>query len=151
MKYVREALTLESAIDIDAMLAAYYATQNGESGLPPYELNWDIYSNLQEAGSIVLLTARNESDTLVGLIMYMIVPHPHYMDLLVAECDIFVVSAHERGKGIGQKLIQYAEPYLVLTNAAKVVHREKFFHKANPLFPKLGYEAAEMCYVKEIR
>ena len=151
MHYAREDITLYTAVEIESVLNDYYITQNGVSGLPPYELDWRVYAALNEANSLVLICARDDAEILVGFVLYMLVKHPHHKDMLVAECDIIVVAERARGQGVGKALMQHAEPYLVLANVNKVIHREKFFHDAKPLFPKLGYVASEMSYVKELK
>lgn len=147
--HARESLTRQNAAEIDAMVAGYYASTPAHVGIPPYDFCWEVYETLESRGALILTTARRPG-ALVGFALYTITEHPHHRGLVVADCDSLVVAPQARGGGVGAALYRFTEPLLIEAGARKILNRHRLCYGAAPLFPRLGFTAAETLFVKEI-
>jgi GNAT superfamily N-acetyltransferase len=135
---------------MDALLQDYFARTIASEGLPPLRMDWLAFQRLENAGALVLVTAR-DADELVGFVMYLVVPHLHHIGVTVAACDILAVDVDARGRGIARKMVEAAEPILKERGAAIVTHQFRVCYDVKPLFPKLGFQLIEQGYMKELR
>lgn len=141
------------AAEMEALVRDYYARTPAHTGIPPYEFNWDVYANLARNHALMVITAREAEwpDTLLlGFGLYILLDHPHHKDLLVAECDSLSVRPEARGRGIARGIVREAEDALRAIGVDKLIHRHRHCYGADPLFPKLGFEAAETVWQKDL-
>lgn len=135
--------------ELNALLHDYFTRTQAKEGLPQLRMNWAAYTELNEAGGIVLLTAR-DGDKLIGFVMYHVFPHLHHMGVINAACDIIAVDVDARGQGIARALMAHAEPVLRNRGVQYITHQFRTCYDTEPLFPKLGYKLFEQGYLKEL-
>jgi GNAT superfamily N-acetyltransferase len=136
--------------ELDDLLEDYFARTVAKEGLPPLRMNWLAYIELNNRGDLILFTARDHWDDLLGFVMYHIHPHLHHMGVIGAACDILAVNVDQRNNGIATELIERAEPVLRNRGVQYVTHQFRTCYDVKPLFPKLGYKLIEQGYMKEI-
>jgi GNAT superfamily N-acetyltransferase len=147
--YATERVTREFTMQADALLREMYAHSVASSDIPPYDFDWRKYRSVQDAGMLMLATARYE-EMLVGFALYLIVDHPHHIGTRSAECDAIAINMGLRGNGIGQQLIDYALDQLRAIDTKFVTHRFRTCYDAEPIFPKLGFRLIEHVYMKDL-
>jgi GNAT superfamily N-acetyltransferase len=136
---------------LDGLLQDYFARTKAKEGLPPLHMQWRTYIELEKAGSLMVLTARDDKCELLGFVMYHIYQHLHHTGVINAACDILAVRLDQRNKGIGRALVENAEPLLRSRGAQFVTHQFRTcYEEEEPLFPKLGYKLIEQGYLKEL-
>lgn len=152
MQYAVERITPELEHEINDMLDAYYKATPASHGIPPYDFDWEIYEFLDQSGSLLITTARDDSrdHALSGVAIYHVVPMPHHKKHIIAECDSISVAHTERGKGIGKALYLFTEPLLVARGARLITNRYRTCYNATPLFEDLGFTVDEIVYAKRI-
>lgn len=77
----------------------------------PIVANYPKYSELEQLGQFVHFTARKNGQ-MVGYLQYYLFPDMHLGETLTAREDAFFVVSEERGKGLAQKMLDYAEDSL---------------------------------------
>ena len=135
---------------LDELLKDYFAKTVAKEGLPPLRMNWHAYITLNKQNHLLLFTARDDNDELVGFVMYHVHPHLHHMGTINASCDILAVHVDERGKGVATTLMREAERVLKDNGVHFITHQFRTCYDTEPLFPKLGYRLIEQGYLKEI-
>lgn len=157
MQYTREHMP-RCAEEVSAFVKDYFQTTKAGEGMDPLEFKWNLYEALDARGSILFITARDDDDDpnpdgsikLAGFVSYFITEHMHHRQVL-ATCDMLAVHPSWRGVGVGRKLVELAEQWLKAQGVTHVCHGYRLIYGDDPLFPKLGYEAKETWYVKDIR
>jgi len=77
----------------------------------PIKPSYDKYAELEALGQFVHFTARKNGQ-MVGYLQYYLFPDMHMGKTLTAREDAFFVAPEERGKGLAQKMLDYAEDSL---------------------------------------
>ena len=149
--HITEEKVYRCYLEMDALMADYFRRENNHDGMPPLEMDWPVYMQMNEQGILKLYTAENFRHDLVGFVMYYIHPHLHHKGVTVASSDILAVHLDMRGKGVGKALLEYAEPRLKELGVKFIAHRFRTAYDVEPLFPKLGYNLIERGYLKDIR
>lgn len=133
--------------EIDRLLHNYWDNTEAKDDMPPLDYNWRHYQQLQEAGALLILTARIDGN-LAGYVMYIIAEHPHHMGTVFATCDTLATDLEYRGFGVGSSLLKAAEAWFVGTDVKVILHGHRLCYSAKPLFPKHGYKLREQFYMK---
>jgi GNAT superfamily N-acetyltransferase len=135
-------------LELDELLHDYWKRSPAKEDVPALNMDWRAYIQLQDAGALVLFTAR--TDKLLGFVMYHVHEHLHHVGSINAACDILAVHMDARRHGVGRKLMEFAEPVLRSMGATHVTHQFRTCYTAKPLFPRLGYKLIEYGYMKEL-
>jgi len=149
MQCAAEGLTNELCEEITQMVKEYYADTPAHVGIPPYDFNWPLYQQLDNAGALSVLCMRDHG-RLVGVALYAITANPHHKTMLVAECDTLATRLSHRGRGIGRTLCETAQTLLKDMGVKLIAHRFRTCYTEKPLFEQLGFTCAEKVYVKEL-
>lgn len=136
-------------LQMDALLKDYFARTVASEGIPPLDMDWERYAELQHHNKLILVTAR-EDMKLVGFVMYFIIDHLHHKGLRMGICDILAVHVDHRGKRIGRLLVQAGIELLKARDVKAVIHNSRTVYDVDPLFPKLGFELVEHSYMKRL-
>ncbi len=129
---------------------AHYKEVAGFKGvLDRLNPDWDKYLALEKSGRLHLVKARAWNDALVGYSAHMVYKHLHYKHVTVAEDDVFYLTPTMRGRGIGQKMREFAVETLRARGVRLVLARVKP-HIPQPHLEKLGYSVMETVYAKEL-
>jgi len=137
--------------EVKQLVIDHYAdTPVAQEGIPPLDMDWNFFLNLEESGNLCFFTAREPEGSLVGINMYMVLYHPQHIGRLVAICNSLVTVHRYRGHGIGTSLIETAlEHFETQTDVEMVTHGYRTVYKgAKPLFSRLGFTRAEETWTK---
>jgi GNAT superfamily N-acetyltransferase len=135
--------------ELDDLLEEYFASTDAKKGIPPLDMDWDLYCRLWEMQRLMVLTA--EDELIQGFVMYHVNPHPHHKSILAGICDILAVRPPMRGKGLGRLLIEHAIPLLKEEGVGMMIHSYRTVYTAKPLFPDLGFELFEHNYIRMLK
>lgn len=147
--YKTEPVSSDLVEEIEALLRDMYYNSVASTDIPMYDFDWHKYKLAEDAGILMLTTARYE-ELLVGFALYLIVRHPHHMTVTSAECDAIAINQNLRNNGIGKNLIDFSLDQLRGRGAKFVTHRYRTCYEAEPVFPKLGFRLIEHVYLKDL-
>ena len=130
--------------------SAHYSEVAGFRGaLDRLNPDWNKYLSLQKIGRLHLIKARAWNGALVGYSAHMVYHHLHYKHVMVAEDDVFYLTPTMRGRGIGQKMREFAVDTLKARGVKLILARVKP-HIPQPHLEKLGYSVMETVWAKEL-
>lgn len=122
----------------------------------PLSPNWEMFGRLEKADLLVSVVARREGVP-VGYAVYIIYPHMHHSDQLVADADLFFIDPRFRSGWIGVRLFQVAERLLREKGVDEIWNHVRLHVKpgrggrdVGGLFRFLGYRPIETIYRKRI-
>ena len=111
--------------------------------------DWDMYNKLESLGMLYAYTAR-EGDKLVGYFTVVATKGLHYVDHVLAACDIiFILPEYRKGRA-GANLIKYAEKDLKAKGVSVLAINTKDHAPFDKLLQRLDYSLAERLYSKYI-
>lgn len=115
----------------------------------PLDINREQYFAIENAGVVRTYTAR-EDGKLIGYAIYFLKPNIRYQTSLQAVQDVLFVDPDHRG--IGRRLIKYADDQLKLEGVQVVYHHVKNKPELNfgPLLERMGYELVDLIYAKRL-
>jgi len=148
MIFARETLT-EFLLEGLPLLNAHYKEIAWRQDKIVLEPDFNRYLRIEEAGQLVVHTARTEEGLLKGYAIWLITPHLHYKSVLTAVNDIVYLAPEERG-GIGGPFLTYAEAELKKLKVQLVSLHIKKMLDWSPLAPRLGFENVESTHLKWI-
>lgn len=107
---------------------------------------------LDETGQLLIITARRDGK-MVGYLVVVVCPHPHYADVLCGfEDAYFLTSAERKGSGMnfrsqtGVRLIQEGTRVLALAGVKKVFFHTKESRNLGVVFRRLGFKKSDEIY-----
>lgn len=107
----------------------------------------EMYKRGEEEGKLLLITARSQQ-RLVGYFLWVMIKHPHYQHVIVAEEDLhFLLPEYRRGM-TGYLFIKFACQAALDFGAHMLVSREKIGHEHPALMERLGFKATDVVYYK---
>jgi GNAT superfamily N-acetyltransferase len=114
-------------------------------------LNPDLPTYQAMAHKLCLITARIDG-RLVGYIMFVIAPHLHYRDVLMATDDLHFLDPACRKTGIGLKMFAFAEKVMRGKGVQIMTLRTKADPRLNhgAIFEHLGYDQQDIVYTKRL-
>ena len=116
----------------------------------PLNPNWETYGALCDQGVAHVLTARTEEGKLVGYSVCLMGPHLRYKDEKWAEGDVFFLHPEHRRGLAGLKMMKAVEEMMKTLGATKIVQKVKLHRDVGKIFERLGYNAIERVYVKDL-
>lgn len=110
----------------------------------PLAVDWGTYEHLEETGSLVIYTARNDGDgkliddgKLIGYCAFFLRYSPHYRFTLSAANDVvFIDNAY---RNAGRDLILHADAELPKLGVQHILWHVKLARDFRPLLHTLGY------------
>ena len=141
------------------------------------DINESVYRRLEEAGILLLVTARRhapedaaasapaaapsgyptanfgdppQKGQLIGYVAYFLAPNLHYQHLLVAEADVFFLAPEHRQGTTGLRLIRAGERAALAAGATTLVQKVKTDHDCGAIFKRMGYSHAENIWIKSV-
>jgi L-amino acid N-acyltransferase YncA len=112
----------------------------------PFELDEQTYDALEELGKLNVFTARDEGE-LVGYLVNIVTRHMHFNKLVSQHSGWFV---RPDKRGIGYKLLKLSEDGLRAMGVQKMYGSHMTHKDASAAFNRLGWEAKEIHYTKEL-
>ena len=135
-------------------------TECWEEFLPLAERHWEevghdgwkcnpskqFYFGLEEAGDLVMVTARDEG-VLVGYVIVLVTTHPHSGEILASVDGIYVMPSH-RGGGLSAPLLECVEDVGSFIGATLLTINSTMKMPLGKLFKGLGFKEEEVVYSK---
>lgn len=124
----------------------------------PLNVGWDHYRTMEDCGFMFTMTVRR-GGVLVGYVVYIIWPHLHYQQMLIADTDSFFLDPSASHGWIGINLFRNAEAVLRERGVHQAWARVKMHVRRgrrrrrdlSSLFRWLGYVPVEMSFRKRLR
>jgi GNAT superfamily N-acetyltransferase len=136
---------------LNAIIVEYYAKTAASEGVPPVDMAWELFTELEDRDGFILITARDPFNGIIkGFVTYYVGPHPHHKTVTFATCGTLAVKVSERSKGIASQLLKAAEPLLKMHHVKYISHGYRTVYNKEPIFSKHGYKLAEYQFVKEL-
>ena len=136
--------------DVVDLAKADWEEINHDDDAYPFDPDWDLYSLLEENGSLMIFTARLES-VLVGYFSVVKSPSLHSKGKFVLCNDvIYLHKDHRKGRaGIG--LFKFVEDCLKEDGYSnlQILYSQKY--DISPLLSRLGYRHIESKHEKRLR
>lgn len=133
----------------DSILHEHYDRTDTKIDIPPVNYNWLHYKAVEDTGMLLCLGAREEGKML-GFAMYYVMKHPHHVDALWAACDGLCVSVDGRGKGVGRKLLEFAEQEFRQMGVTRMIQMGRSWYKGETLYEKMGFTMTEQVFYKDL-
>ena len=116
----------------------------------PLEPNYAKYRELDAAGLVLLVTARDDG-MLVGYYVGFVLPSLHYSTTPSCHTDMFFVMPEWRGEGLpGLKLFRCVEAELRRRGIVRWYAQSKLHRDTGILLRRLGFRAVETHYEKRL-
>jgi hypothetical protein len=114
-------------------------------------LNPDVekYELLDAAGKLLLVTARCQG-VLVGYFLWVLVDHPHYRDVRVADDDLHYLAPEFRVGLSGYNFVKRACEFAIERGARLLVMREKIGHEHPALMKRLKFKPTDVVYTRAV-
>ena len=113
----------------------------------PLEVDRVAYEQLCNMGMLRIYTMRKHT-ALIGYAVYFVRSNPHYKSSIQASQDVIFVDPEHRG--VGRKLIQFADEQLQIEGVQAVYHHVKAAHNFGPLLESMGYSLVDLIYTKRL-
>lgn len=115
----------------------------------PLAPDFETYRLLEAAGQLRVYSARNNAE-LIGYMVAIVRPHPHYKTSLTAMTDLLFVVQEERRGRVGVDLIRFAEGRLKAEGVQVIIQHVKDYADFGPLLERGGYRKFETLYSKRL-
>lgn len=113
------------------------------------DVDWDKFCLLEGMGILKTLAARADG-VLVGYILHILCPLPHYKTVLAAHDDAFYLKRDHRKGMTGVKMFRAAEEMLKKYGVNRVIYHEKLRAPMGRVFKYLKYRTIESIWTKDL-
>ena len=112
----------------------------------------ELYKLMDLKGRLITCTARDydAGDQLVGYMVLMIGPHPHYRSVICATEDLHFLRADYRKGWTGVRFMRFCEKAAQLKGAQLITGRAKARTQHGALYKRLGYDLMDEVYTKRL-
>ena len=117
----------------------------------PLDVDMERYAELDAAGQLHIVTARDDDERLQGYVLYVTMPHLHYKSTLHAFMDVLYLAPMHRKGLAGYRLLTWAESTLRARGVRKVFMGGKMHYDLAPIYARLGYTEIERHFSKMLR
>jgi GNAT superfamily N-acetyltransferase len=133
------------------IILEYYAKTVGGDGMPPIDMAWETFTELEANDRMILITARDETNhKLIAFVTYYLLFNQNHKTIPMAACGTLATRLDYRGQGIASKLLHTAEALLRMYDVKQIVHGHRSVYDVEPIFTKHGYKVTEVMYMKEL-
>jgi len=141
-----EPVTPEFCEELGPLLHAHYKEIAHYQDI---ELSPDFskYKQLYDAGVLRVYTARKEKE-LIGYVIFFFNYSLHYQKSLQAVQDVLFI--HPEHRGVGTRLIKWADEQLRAEGAQVVYHHVKKEHNFGALLERFGYKCVDLIYARRL-
>lgn len=147
MNFEREIATLPLCQELFPLLELHYREIAVDQDIP-LTPDFAKYTQLEALGRLRVYTARDDDRLLWGYAIYFVGPNMHYQTSLQAVQDVLFM--HPGRRGVGGRLIRFADDELAKDGVQKVFHHVKLAHDFGPLLKRQGYEPIEAIYARRL-
>lgn len=132
---------------IDQLGLNQYEEVDHRSGHIPFQLDWDAYLKLEEAG-ICYLVCAFDGEQMVGLLSLFVTPSLHTKGIPQATVDTLYVVPEHRSKDTAQKMLTFAEGICVYRGVKNFSVTLKKDVDADKLLNNLNFTHGENVFYK---
>jgi GNAT superfamily N-acetyltransferase len=111
------------------------------------EPDWLLYANLEMAGKLHTVTAR-EAGALVGYYIGIVTHHPHYKSVIFASADIYYLAPEYRKAQNGVLFLQFIEKSLKEAGAHMMVMGTKLQKDLSLIYEAMRYTETDRVFRK---
>ena len=148
MRFSQEILSHDLIVEMIPLLYKHYKeiAHYQDIELDP---DYEQYLKIQELGMIRVFTARDEiNSSLIGYSVFFVRNNLHYKNSKQAVQDILFL--HPERRGVGGKLIDFADTMLTSEGVQVVYHHVKKEHNFGKLLERKRYELIDLIYGKRL-
>lgn len=116
----------------------------------PQDINFDLYAQMCNAGSLHVVTCR-ENGHIIGYHITFVKTHPHYQSTLHGHVDLYYLKPEYRKSKIGVRMFKFAEESLKSIGVKKLITPTKKHLHHGALFEGLGFKEVESVYTKILK
>lgn len=99
---------------------------------------WTRYANMEKHNRFYAVTAR-DSGSIVGYSGFIVQPHLHYGDILVAQNDVLFLKKEYRLGTTGIRLLKFSEQCMKDIGVNKITWHVKYSNDFRPILHRMGY------------
>lgn len=124
----------------------------GGTDAQPLDVDWDRFEQLEAAGVLYTLCARDRGGQLAGYVVHIVAPALHYRSFLQAHDDAHYLAPEYRRGLAAVRMLKAAEDMLRAAGVKAVTYHTKLRagNDRGAVFKRLGYEPVETLYRKAI-
>jgi GNAT superfamily N-acetyltransferase len=117
-----------------------------------YDVDWDMYMQMERMGVLYCFVARDdETDEVVAFSFYFRSPgHPHDKKVGYAIQDTFYVVPEYRKRGVGLTMLSFVEQYLMNEGVGVITQAAKPDSNFDKVLRAKGYEHTENMFLKRL-
>lgn len=116
----------------------------------PLDVDRERYIAMNEEGTAICFTGRDERRKLLAYCIFFLAKHPHYKSTTYAVNDAVFVHPSARGASNGRIMVEYCEAELKALGAQVITWHIKSYLDWSPLVRKLGYDPTDCIWQKWI-
>jgi L-amino acid N-acyltransferase YncA len=135
--------------EIEPLVMAHHLEEDPRRASVTIDVNWDMYAELEDAGSFILATAR-DGDKLVGYLSFVLSETPHIRGYIQAVSDAFFIDKEYRGKAIASDLVKQLEESLKAVGVSWITLVFPEGEKSDTFMERLGYSPTDTMYGKSL-
>lgn len=109
----------------------------------PLKPDYGKYQILEDKNCLLLVTCRNNENSIVGYSLFFISNHIHYQSCVVAGNDLLFLHKDYRKGRVGINLIKESERFLKEMGVQKITWHIKPNHDFSPILVRMGYMQEE--------
>lgn len=129
--------------ELESLIRQHYEEIALHKDAVPLDPDWELYSLMEQSGSLALYTARTEG-RLVGYACFFVRPHIHYKTTTFANNDVLYLAPEVRNAGVGGAFIDHCERELrAKYGPLRVLWHVKTHFDFRPLLHRRGYADEE--------
>jgi len=135
--------------ELEPLAIAHHLEEDPRKETTSIDIDWEMYSALEDTGSFILVTAR-DGETLVGYLSFIISETPHIKGYLQAVSDALFIDKAFRGKEVASNLIKLVEEVLSGVGVDWMVLVFPSNERSEVLMNRLGYNKTDVMYGKSL-
>lgn len=139
---------LESDPAFPRLLQAY-AEESQLQGLPPADIQSELYRRMEATGAFHVLGAFKD-DELIGFLSFLVTVLPHYGALVATTESIFVAAEH-RSTGAGTRLLREMERQCARMGAVGMLVAAPHGSRLANAMPWLAYKQTHSVFFKSLK
>lgn len=113
--------------------------------------DWARYRRLEDAGTLLAVTARH-GWRLVGYETFLVSPHLHYRQIIVAGQDMVYLAPEHRAGGFAYcALLRFCDAELVKRGVNIVIRRDKAAHALDAVYRRVDHSLVERVHEKVLQ
>jgi GNAT superfamily N-acetyltransferase len=140
MEYIAvEPLSEQLIEEFKSLIELHYQEIALHKDSVPLDPDWDRYAAIDATDNLMIVTARNEKQELIGYSVFFITPHIHYKSTIVASNDILYLHPDYRKGRVGIRLLKDSETACRHRGVNKILWHIKFAKDFRNILYRLGY------------